>query len=116
MNADWVRQMERRVKALEALVLSEGYITFSNQNATPSVGGGRRFKTANTGATTITDLHEGKVGQDVVIIFGDANTTIDFTGTNLDGNGGVNWSPGAGDFMRCVKNSDDTWKCQVTEI
>ena len=112
----WQRDVERRLRILEGALLSEGFIVFQDGDATPSVGGGRRFRTANTSATVITDLDAGKQGQDIIIIIGDANTTIDFSGTSLDGNGSVDWTPGTGDFLRCVKNSDDTWKCQVTEV
>lgn len=59
--------------------------TFADQDATPDVSQGRNFKTANTVATTITDFDNGVEGQTICIVTGDANTTFDFTGTNLKG-------------------------------
>jgi hypothetical protein len=41
---------------------------------TPSVRAGNVFKTGNTSATTITDLTSGTAGQQVTVIFADANT------------------------------------------
>ena len=86
--------------------------TFTAADATPSVLAGRNFVTANTGATTITDFDDGTDGQEIVVEIGDGNTTIDFTGTNLTGNGGSDWSPADGDHMRCVYNGS-AWLCEV---
>lgn len=89
--------------------------TITDADATPSVlttDGNTLFKTANTGATTITDLDDGRVGQRVDVIIGDANTTIDFTGTNLTRTAGTDWSPGSGDKMTCVYDGT-TWYCDT---
>ena len=51
-------------------------ITFTDGDATPSVGKGTMFKTANTGATTITIFDDGYVGQEVTVLFADNNTTL----------------------------------------
>lgn len=111
-----VQALNRRLKGLEEyLSLSVIPITFADGDATPSVGGAKYFRTANTGATTIADLEEGKIGQEVRIDFDDALTTIDFTGTTLTGNGGVDWTPGNGDFMVCHFDGTN-WRCQVTEV
>lgn len=88
------------------------YINFASLDATPSVLGRSICKTNNAGATTITDLDDGYVGQVVMIIIGDANTTVDFTGTNLKGNAGADWSPGLNDTMQCTYNST-YWYCVV---
>jgi hypothetical protein len=50
--------------------------TFAAQSTTPSVAEGAVFKTANTSATTITNLLDGYSGQEVTIIFTDSLTTI----------------------------------------
>ena len=53
------------------------YSTFTNGDTTPDISSGNDFKTANTGATTITDFdNPSPDGQPITIIFGDANTTI----------------------------------------
>ncbi len=87
-------------------------VTLADQDATPSVAGGDFFKTGNTVATTITDLDDGLAGQQVTLEIGDGNTTVDFTGTNLKGNGGSDWSPTSGDYMVCRYNGSE-WLCSV---
>jgi hypothetical protein len=62
--------------------------------ATPSVSNGatngQTFKTANTGgATTVTNFTNGKDGQRITIVAGDANTTLQ-QGTNIKLKGGAN--------------------------
>ena len=114
-DEDRLRSLEKRVRALESLVLTEGFVTFATANATPSVGGARKFRTANLTPTTITAFDDGKPGQEILVKIGDANTTIDFTGTTLKGNAGSNWSPGSGDFMTCTFDGTN-WLCQITEI
>ncbi len=73
--------------------------TFAADDATPSVSGGNVFTTANVNPTTITDFDDGVDGQFIGVLIGDANTTIDFTGTNLEGNSGADWSPSNGDAL-----------------
>lgn len=86
--------------------------TFTSADATPSIVGGSLCATSNGAGTTITMLDEGREGQVVKILIGDANTTIDFTGTNLKGNSGVDWSPSDGDWMECIFDGTD-WYCSV---
>jgi len=83
-------------------------------DATPSVAGGGVFTSANTGATTITMLDDGAKGESIKIIFGDADTTIDFTGTNLKGNAGGDWTPAADDCMSCTFDGTD-WFCDISD-
>lgn len=83
-------------------------------DATPNVQGNHLFKTQNTGATTITDFDNGHYGQEITVIIDDGNTTIDFTGTNLKGNGGADWSPSAGDHMTCVYDGT-SWYCNISD-
>jgi hypothetical protein len=86
--------------------------TFVANDATPSVAAGRNFRTANASATTITALDDGVDGQEVLVKTNDASTKVDFTGTTLKGNGGVDWTPANGDFMRCVFDGTN-WLCSV---
>ena len=88
--------------------------TFAAGDATPSVAGGHVFKTANTGATTITMFDDGYTGQKITVIIGDANTTIDFTGTNLEGNAGVDWSPAQNDHLSAVFDGTN-WFCSISD-
>ena len=46
-------------------------------------------------------------------MFNDANTTVDFTGTNLKGNNGADWSPNVNDHMT-VKKVSGTYYCTVS--
>lgn len=53
------------------------FSTFTDGDTTPSVAGITHAKTANTGATTITNFDDPAAGgQELLIVFGDANTTI----------------------------------------
>ena len=88
--------------------------TFTAQDATPDVSGGTVFKTANTLATTITMFDSGAEGQIIWVLINDTNTTIDFTGTNLAGNAGVDWSPTTGDTLQAVFISPK-WYCRISD-
>ncbi|MBI5454354.1 MAG: hypothetical protein HY956_07000, partial [Deltaproteobacteria bacterium] len=89
------------------------FLSFTSLDATPSVANGSLFKTANAGATTITMLDDGVTGQEVLILFNDANTTVDFTGTNLKGNGGTDFTASSGDTMSAVFDGTN-WYCAVS--
>lgn len=91
------------------------FAAFTSLDATPSVILGDKFVTANASATTVTALDDGYVGKEVLVKIGDANTTIDFSGTTLKGNGGIDWTPASGDFMRCVHDGTN-WLCTVTNV
>jgi len=84
--------------------------TFTNGDTTPSVLCDKHFLTANLGATIITMFDNGYRGQQIKIIFGDAVTTLDFTGTNLKGNAGVDWTPASGDWLEAVFDGTN-WYC-----
>ena len=95
-------------------MITSSITTFSNGDATPSVSNGNIFKTANTATTTITTFDDGVAGQEIKVIFGDNKTNIDFTGTNLRGNGGTDWSPVPGDHMTCIFDGT-SWYCDVSD-
>ena len=74
-----------RVSVVDAVIESNralvdatdtAFVTFASLDATPSVKGRRRFKAANGGATTITTFDDGQRGQEILIVFTDANTTL----------------------------------------
>jgi len=89
---------------------------FSDGDATPSVAKKTFFQTQNTASAgvTITMFDDGVVGQRIWVLIGDDLTTIDFTGTNLKGNGGVDWNPSDGDHMVCIFDGTD-WYCNVSD-
>ncbi|MHA1806542.1 MAG: hypothetical protein ACTSX2_03080 [Candidatus Thorarchaeota archaeon] len=64
-----------------------------------SVKGKTLLKTNNTAPHTITFFKEATEGQIVYVLFGDDFTNVDFTGTNMYGNGGADWYPDEGDSM-----------------
>lgn len=102
-------------EVVNALTLGLSFRAFADGDTTPSVANGVHFRTANTGATIITNLDNGYAGQEVLVVIGDAVTGVDFTGTNLKGNGGADWVPaGANSFMRCVYDGTN-WYCQVSD-
>lgn len=88
-------------------------VTATASDATPSVRGANVLVTANASATAITDLDDGYEGQVVTVVIADANTTVDFTGTNLKGNSGLDWSPASGDSMVCTRRGS-SWYCDVS--
>jgi hypothetical protein len=89
--------------------------TLEANSSTPTVTRPPRlWKTANTNPTTLTNFMGGYTGQTIRVVINDANTTIDFTGTNLKGNGGADWSPSQGDFMVCTYDGTN-WYCEVHE-
>jgi hypothetical protein len=87
--------------------------TLAVNDATPSVGQGMTFKTFNTSPTTITYLDDGFTGQVVMIVFQDVNNTIDFSGTLMKGNGGVDWTPAVNDHMTCICDGV-SWFCDLS--
>lgn len=90
----------------------DGIVSFASTDTTPSVATGDVFKTANASATTITTFDDGHVGQRIEVIIGDANTTIDFSGTTLKGNAGADLTAGQGDSLACVYDGTN-WYCSV---
>jgi hypothetical protein len=90
------------------------FITISAGTTTPSVVDGNTFKTSNTAATTITGFTNGVEGQEIKVIFNDAFTTVDFTGTTLKGNVGVDWAPKTGDHMNCIYDGTN-WYCTINK-
>lgn len=101
---------------LTTYVSVAGYIdlvrAFADGDTTPSVAESDFFYTGNTNPTVITTFHNGWMTKKFVVRFGDTQTTIDFTGTDLKGNTGVDWTPAAGDWMECWFDGTN-WYCAV---
>jgi hypothetical protein len=93
---------------------TDTFTNFDQNDATPSVlrGTGVNFKTNNTVPTTITNFDNGFQGQIIFILINDANTTVDFSASNLKGNGGVDWTAASGDTMRC-RYDGTNWYCDI---
>ena len=90
--------------------------TFTAQDATPSITGGKYFLTANTSAKTITDFDDHPTGSYRKVIWihvNDDYTTIDHN-SNLDC-GGVDLAPTTGDILRLYWNGSK-WHCSFAYI
>lgn len=90
-----------------------GLVVFTDEDATPSVQGDTLFKTANTIATAITTFDDPTLGQQITVLFTDGNTTIDFTGTTLYGNSGVDWTANQNDVLTASYDGAN-WYCGVS--
>ena len=102
-----------RLKALENVILElQTFVsrlnTFTDADATPSVLGALVHKTANTGATSITTFDEGEPGRTIILIFGDANTTL-VHGTNLQMASNSNLNGASGDTRTFSTDDGTTW-------
>lgn len=87
--------------------------TFADGDATPDVSASAElFKTANTSATTITGFDNATEGQRIVVVVGDALTTLDFTGTTLKGNGGRDYLANSGDIISAIYDGTN-WNCTI---
>uniref|UniRef100_A0A6M3KWW4 Putative pectate lyase n=1 Tax=viral metagenome TaxID=1070528 RepID=A0A6M3KWW4_9ZZZZ len=85
---------------------------FGIDDATPDITTAYIFKTRNANPTTITMFDGGYEGQKIIVLILDANTTFDFTGTNLKGNAGADWAAGNGDWLEAVFDGTN-WYCAV---
>ncbi len=101
-----MEEYDKVVLALEALYT---VTTFTAGDTTPSVLGGRNFKTANSGSTTITNFDDGIEGQEIFIVL-DANTIL-ADNSNLKLNGGLS---ATGDDTITLVKIGSTWyeKCR----
>lgn len=75
--------------------------TETDGQATPAVAGKSLLRTGNTAATTITNLTGGYNGQEVAILFNDANTTVAHNST-IKLRGGANRLFAAGTTLQLV--------------
>lgn len=86
----------------------------ADADATPSVEELSVLVTANTGATTITGMDDGYEGQVVLLIINDANTTIDFTSSNMKGQKRVDYPARSGDAFICILRNSE-WYCSLID-
>jgi parallel beta-helix repeat protein len=83
------------------------------QNGTPDIRLAKRWKTTNPKPLTITDFVGGCRGKEILVIFGDSQTTLKFSvESRLKGNRGADWRPSPGDHLRAVKGDDGFWYCE----
>jgi hypothetical protein len=109
-----VRKLNERMRVLVNVLSSLNNQAFgvgdiANADATPALAGFGLWRTANTGATTITAL-TGVTGPATrVIIFGDSNTTLQH-GSNLQLIGDANFAATAGDVVTLVTDDGTLWR------
>lgn len=106
-----VAQLNTRMRQLqnELRVLEFSVGDFADGDTTPAVTDFMLFRTANTGATSITAL-DGVTGPArKVIIVGDGNTTFVHSSTFVL-SGATNWSPSSGAVIEFVTDDGATWR------
>lgn len=96
----WVEDASDSVQGVGALAL----------NVTqPSVAGKHLWRAANTSATTITALREGRAGQTITVWFDNGNTTLQH-GTNLQLVGSVNYTGASGKAIQLGTVDGTVWR------
>jgi len=88
---------------------------FGDADAHPSVETDQKlYVYDSTNVITVTNFHDGYIGQRITVVFYDDNKTIDFTGASLYGNEGVDWDPEINDHMTCVFDGSN-WYCDISD-
>jgi len=80
------------------------WYAFTDGDVTPDISGGTFFKTANTGATSITDF-DGNTDALIYVRAGDGVTTIVHDATKIALQGGISITLAAGDIMVFAEDS-----------
>jgi len=84
----------------------ENFTFPTDLDTTPSVKGGRRqYRHANSAATTITNFDDGVNGQEIYILAGNANTTIQHN-ANIRLNGSANFAMGQNNTLTLYRFSN----------
>ena len=86
------------------------------QSSSPSVAISSKWKTNNSSSMSISDFSKAPLGKEIFILFGDTNTTIQFSGSSsLGGHNNTDWHPQIGDFIHCQKANDYYWDCSCSD-
>lgn len=88
--------------------LGEDIGTFTDGDPTPDVTGYKQFKVTNTVSTTIINFDNGVVGQRILLLFDDGNTTIQ-DNDNIKLQGAQDFDPILYDSLELVKWSSTLW-------
>lgn len=94
---------------LSGLLSNSTITTLTDGDTTPDVNTTNIYKTSNTGATVITAFDNGVTGQEITIIFTDANTTIT-DGANLNLQGATDFTSTADDTMKLIWDGTSWWE------
>ena len=111
--ADLVALLNQRMKALEGELgelrrQQAGVLAVANGDTTPSVAGGSVLLTSNAAATSVTRFDDGRRGQRITLVFGDANTTL-VHGPDLRLNGSANYKGAPGKIKEFVTADGTVW-------
>jgi len=88
-----------------------GFVTFTDGDVTPDVSAGRKFRTGNTSAKTITNFDGVTTdGYEILVMFGDDYTTVAHS-SNIDMPSAVNRNFLTNDMMRFTYYNG-TWYAQ----
>ncbi len=74
----------------------------SNAGATPSVADGHTFQIVNSSPQNVTNFTGGVSGQEIIVQFGDSNTTLIVSGGLFHLSGGINYNPPVNTLMKFV--------------
>jgi hypothetical protein len=80
---------------------NDAIVSFASLDTTPSVGAGNVFKTANAGATSITNFDDGATSQHIHVLINDANTTI-VNGATIATKDGADYVGAVGDVVEFI--------------
>lgn len=80
---------------------------------TPAVGLHRFWLTVNTVATLITNFTGAVDGQEIQVVVRDANTTFDFSASNLSGNAGVDYGTSNSRLCGVFNKTLNRWYCTI---
>lgn len=81
--------------------------TFTSGDTTPSVRGGEVFIASNSAATTITNFDDAQPGQEITLLAGNANTTVQYN-ANIYLAGSVNFAMPDNGVLRLLRNPANT--------
>ncbi len=84
--------------------------TAVDEDATPDIENTDVLTTANTMATIITGMDGGTAGESILLVIGDALTTIDFSASTMKGNNGIDKLMRNGEALFCTFDGTN-WFC-----
>ncbi|MHA1348079.1 MAG: hypothetical protein ACTSO3_16880, partial [Candidatus Heimdallarchaeaceae archaeon] len=88
------------------------FSTLTDDSATPNVSASDRWLCSNSNPTTITSFPGGIAGDQKFIKFTNGNTTVDFSGTTLKGNHGVDVTFNSGEYLNMTFDGTN-WDCTI---
>jgi len=91
---------------------STAFSTLTDDSTSPNVSASDRWLCSNSNPTTITSFPGGTAGDHKFIKFTNGNTTVDFSGTTLKGNHGVDVTFNSGEYLNMTFDGTN-WDCTI---